>query len=420
MTRFSTPRGTQDILPDDWPHLDFIVDSAFAVASLFGYRRIETPAFAEASLFARATGEGTDIADKEMYVFRDRDGVEMALRPEGTAPVVRAYLEHGMHKLSQPVKLCYVERMYRYDKPQRGRYREHRQFGCEAIGSADAFVDVEMISLLDTFFRRIGLTDLSLHVNSIGDGVCRPAYVAALVAYLRRHADGLSAQDRDRIGRNPLRVLDSKDPESQETIEGAPHSLDYLCEDCAAHWEKLRRGLETLGIPYTVDFRLVRGLDYYTRTVFEFMPERDGRQAVVAAGGRYDALSESIGGPRVPGIGFGSGLERLLLNLKERGFEVTGFVMPKVYVVHAGPGTEDRALAVVAAVRNAGMTAEMSFGERSLKAQLRQAGGQAAEFAAIIGEDELARGVVTLRSLAQRIQRQVPLDDLVRALRESS
>src|SRR5579864_5518648 len=213
MSTFANPRGTQDILPADWPYWNFVLDHAFAVATLYGYRRIETPVFGETSIFSRTSGEGSDIVDKEMYVFEDREGNSLSLRPEGTAPVMRAYLEHGMSRLAQPVKLFYLERMYRYDRPQRGRYREHRQFGCEALGLEDAYIDVEMISLLDTFYRRIGLDDLALHINSIGDYRCRPPYLVKLVAYLREREQCLSAQDRERVERNPLRVLDSKDRE---------------------------------------------------------------------------------------------------------------------------------------------------------------------------------------------------------------
>jgi len=419
VTRFSTPKGTQDILPDDWPYWDFVTGHAFETARLFGYRRIETPVFGDTALFARATGQGSDIVDKEMYTFLDRDGMELSLRPEGTAPVMRAYLEHGMHKLPQPVKLFYLERMYRYDKPQRGRFREHRQFGCEAVGSDDAYVDVEMISLLDTFYHRIGLDDLALHVNSIGDRICRPAYLEALSTYLREHAADLAELDRERIERNPLRVLDSKERASQATIASAPHMLDFLCDACRCHWQRLLHGLQILGIHHEIDHSLVRGLDYYTRTVFEFAPPVDGRQAVVGAGGRYDALSEAIGGPPIPGIGFGSGIERLVLNVRERGVEVPPPPSPAVYVAHFGTGTEDEALILATRCRREGIPTELAFGERSLKAQMRHANTAHARRVAIIGEDELREGAVTLRDLTTGDQRTVAAADAAPLLAEA-
>lgn len=407
MPAFANPKGTADILPQDWPYWNFVLGHAFDVAQLFAYRRIGTPVFGDAALFTRATGHGTDIVDKEMYSFQDRDNRELSLRPEGTAPVMRAYLEHGMFKWPQPVKLFYLERMYRYDKPQQGRFREHRQFGCEAIGSEDAFVDVEMISLLDMFYRRIGLVDLSLHVNSIGDRACRPGYLTELTAYLMGHRERLAELDRTRVERNPLRVLDSKEPTSQVVVASAPRMLDYLCDACRIHWQKLLHGLELLGIRHEIDFRLVRGLDYYTRTVFEFLPPADGAQSVVGGGGRYDALSEAIGGPPVFGIGFGTGIERLILNVKERGVEVPPAPGPATYVVHRGPGTDDAALRLAHALRTDGVPTGMAFGERSLKGQMKHADSSEARFAAIIGEEELFGGQVTVRSLATGEQRRV-------------
>jgi histidyl-tRNA synthetase len=412
VTRFSTPRGTQDILPDDWRYWDFVIGHAFETARLFGYRKIETPIFGDTALFARATGEGTDIVDKEMYTFQDREGKDFSLRPEGTAPVMRAYLEHGMHKLPQPVKLFYLERMYRYDRPQRGRFREHRQFGCEAIGSEDAYVDVEMISLLDTFYRRIGLDDLALRVNTIGDRNCRPAYLEALTDFLRGHEDRLAALDRERIERNPLRVLDSKERESQALLADAPHMIDYLCDQCSCHWRKLLHGLDVLGLSYEIDHRIVRGLDYYTRTVFEFAPPTDGQQSVVGGGGRYDDLSEAIGGPPIPGIGFGSGIERLVLNVRERGVAVPPMPHPEVYVAHTGAGTEDEALVLATRCRQRGIAADLAFGDRSLKAQMRHANAAQARYAAIIGEDELRNQMVTLRALESGDQRTVAAADI--------
>lgn len=405
---FTTPRGTQDILPDEWPYWDFVLGHAHEVAHLFGYRRIETPTFGETGLFARTSGAASDVVDKEMYTFQDRGGDELTLRPEGTAPVMRAYLQHGMTKLPQPVKLYYIERMYRYDRPQRGRLREHHQFGCEGIGVEDAFLDVEIISLLHELYRRIGLTDVSLHLNSIGDEQCRPAYVTDLVSYLRTHEDRLPGRDRDRLARNPLRVLDSKEGATQPLLQGAPRILDYLCDACRTHWTKLRHGLDLLGLSYTVDHRLVRGLDYYTRTAFEFMPPGEGAQSTIGGGGRYDALSVAMGGPPVPGIGFGTGIERLVLNVKEREIDVPPAPHPDVFIARQSEEVEDDALLLAKRLRDAGIPVSMAFGQRSLKAQMRHANTSGSRYAAILGEQESVQHRVTLRSLETGDQRSVP------------
>jgi histidyl-tRNA synthetase len=416
MAKFSTPRGTQDILPDDWPYWTFVVRQAEDIARLFGYQRIETPNFAETQLFSRTSGQGSDVVEKEMYNFLDRDGNGLTLRPEGTAPVMRAYLQHGMHKLPQPVKLYYIERMYRYSAPQRGRYREHHQFGCEAIGLEDAYLDVELIALLHEWHGRMGLQDLELHINSIGDQHCRPAYVQALVKYLREREGSLSKQDRDRIERNPLRVLDSKDTASQAALRDAPRTLDYLCDACREHWGKLLHGLDLVGIAYELDHRLVRGLDYYTRTVWECMPPGDGAQSTVDAGGRYDALSEAMGGPPIPGVGFGAGLERVILNLKDRNICVDGKQSPTVYVAHRGPGAADAALLLVMRLRKANVSADMAFGARNLGTQMKHADTLGAKFVAIIGEEELAAHRVTLRNLESGEQQSMSPDEMIRAL----
>jgi histidyl-tRNA synthetase len=317
-----------------------------------------------------------------------------------------------MHTWPQPVKLYYFERMFRRENPQRGRWREHHQFGCEAIGSADAYVDVEMISLIVEFYRRLGLSDLSLHINSIGDRACRPAYVADLVDYLSGRRAHLAERDLERLERNPLRVLDTKEPESRAVVEHAPNILEYLCAECRAHWERLRRGLDVLGIRYVVDPHLVRGLDYYTRTVFEFLSPEEGAAATVNAGGRYDALAEAIGAPPTPGIGFGLGIERVIMLLQSRGVDVPQPDGIDVYVAHAGDSAEDEALCRAWQLRQSGIPAVMTFGPRSLKAQMKAANTSGAQYAAIIGEDERASGTVTVRDLERHEQVSVPGLDL--------
>ncbi len=413
MARFSTPRGTHDILPADWPFWRFVAGHAEQAAQLFGYQRIETPILGPTELFLRTSGEGSDIVDKEMYTFEDRGGDSLALRPEGTAPAVRAYLEHGMARLSQPVKLFYIEPMFRYDRPARGRFREHHQFGCEAIGSEDPYVDVEIIALLAQLYRRVGLRDISLHINSIGCRECRPHYVEELVRHLEANREDLAERDLERLQTNPLRVLDSKEQQSQAVIEEAPSILDWLCEDCREHWKRVQHGLTLIDQPFVVDPRLVRGLDYYTRTAFEFLADTDGSWLAVGAGGRYDGLAEAIGGPPVPGIGFGMGVERVVAMVKDSGAEIPQQMAPDVFVAHMGDDAADRALVDVMRLRDRDIPAVMAFGQRSLKTQMKQANALGARNAAILGEDEIAGGTVTVRSLTTGEQRSVPEHDLV-------
>jgi histidyl-tRNA synthetase len=416
VTNFSTPRGTADILPDEWRYWDFVAATARRIAELYGYRRIETPTLGEVSLYVRATGEATDIVQKEMYSFRDQGGDDLTLRPEGTAPVVRAYFQHGMNRLPQPVKLFYIERMYRREAPQRGRLREHHQFGCEAIGSADPGVDVEMLALLRQFYGELGLAGLTLHLNSMGDGICRPDYLAALTAYLESRRDELADLDRDRLSRNPLRVLDTKETRSHDVVAGAPSILDFLCAPCREHWNAVRTGLEVLGIEFQIDPTLVRGLDYYTRTVFEFQASYAGSQSAVGGGGRYDGLAETIGAPPTPGIGFGSGIERLILTMKERGVEPPFPEQTRVYVAHVGAEAASIAIRVSTTLRAAGVPVIMSFGDRSIKAQMKAANNVGATYALIIGDDEVQAGTVAVRNLHSGEQVAIPESEVALAV----
>jgi histidyl-tRNA synthetase len=413
--RFQAPRGTSDVLPEDEPYWSFVRDTGRRVAKLFGYGLIETPMFEDAGIWLR-TGEGTEIVEKEMYLFEDRGGDKLALRPETTASVCRAYIEHGMATLAQPVRLYYFAQKFRYDRPQAGRYRQHSEFGIEAIGEADAAVDAEVIDLLATFYQALGLSGLSLHLNSIGDTVCRPAYVEALRAYYKEHLSAVCADCRMRYEKNPLRLLDCKQPQCQPIIAKAPTIAEHLCEACAAHFDRLRSYLDALGIAYEIDPRLVRGLDYYTRTVFEFMPPEEGAQSTVGAGGRYDGLIELLGGKATPGIGFGSGIERIIINLKRQNVAVPSVEGPRVYVAHTSAATQTAALRLAHRLRDGGVNAVAGSGGRSLKSQLRHAGALGARYAAILGEQELAKGEVTLRDLASGEQRSVGEDDVVGAV----
>ena len=321
---YLAPRGTNDILPEDQPYWAYVYDRVAEVTGLYGYERIDVPIFEETELFARGVGQGTDIVDKEMYSFQDKGGRDLTLRPEFTAGVVRAYLQHGMRTLPQPVRLYTTGPLFRYERVQAGRYRQHTQFNVECLGEQDPAVDFEVMSVAWMLFSRLGFQDLVFQVNSTGCPACRPAYLQALVAYYRQHEGEICADCKRRLERNPLRLLDCKTPSCQPIIAGAPRISDYLCEECRTHFGTLRGYLDAAQRPYTVNHRLVRGLDYYTKTVFEVWAAGIGAQNAVCGGGRYDGLAEQLGGEPTPGIGFGSGIERLVLTLKEQGIPVPG------------------------------------------------------------------------------------------------
>lgn len=415
---YQAPRGTIDILPEDEPYWRYIKEKAENVVSLYGYGQIETPVFEDASLFQRSVGVGTDIVEKEMYVFKDLGGNEIALRPEGTAPVCRAYLEYGMQNLPQPVKLYYIVPVFRYERPQAGRLREHHQFGYEAIGEGDASLDAEVIGMAWQFYRSVGMTELTLQLNSIGCRVCRPTYIDALKSYYQSHLGELCDDCKARLERNPLRLLDCKQPSCQQIAEAAPKSYEHLCPECAAHFGDLKKYLGILGIPFVINSRLVRGLDYYTRTVFEIQPIVEGGQSTIGGGGRYDNLIAELGGKPTPAIGFATGIERIILNLKRQGVAVPGIAKPQIFVANIGAGTKDVAVKLTAGLRESGLGALQATGEASLRAQLRKANGLGVRFSLIIGEDELKSGTAMLRDMASAGQESVPLTDIERMLRE--
>ena len=413
---FQVPRGTTDILPEEQRHWRFFESEAQRIAAQFGYDRIDTPAFEDARLFVRGIGEVTDIVEKETYTFKDRGGDLLTLRPEGTAPVCRAYLEHGMHNLPQPVRLYYLCPVFRYERPQSGRYRQHHQLGIEVFGAEDASIDVEVIEFGWRFLEAVGLDDLSLSVNSIGDAKCRPPYIRTLQAHYRSHVDRLCSDCLRRLEHNPLRLLDCKQESCQPVIEGAPHSVGYLCDDCERHWETLLANLTELSLPYEIDNRLVRGFDYYTRTVFEITPPVEGRQSTLVGGGRYDGLIEALGGNATPGIGFGMGIERVLANMKRRKVPIPHAASAKVLVAHLGDAATREALKLASKLRRKGTAAIVAPAARSLRSQLRYASSINATHAVILGEDELQKGVVVLRDLAKSEQEEVDPQRLIQML----
>ena len=414
---FKAPRGTADTLPEEQPYWRYIEDRALEICRLYGYSRISTPAFEEAGLFQRSVGEGTDIVSKEMYIFKDRSDNEMALRPEGTAPVCRAYLEHGMDNFPQPVKLFYFADIFRYERPQAGRYRQHHQFGCEAIGDQSPVLDAEIIHMARSFFGALGLTDLSLQVNSIGCKKCRPGHLQKLIEHYAPLKEQLCTDCQVRLEKNPLRLLDCKKSACQSAADLAPRSADYLCQECGQHFDSLQGYLTALGIKFVLNHRLVRGLDYYTKTVFEIQPADGGSQSALGGGGRYDDLITMIGGKPVPGIGFAAGLERIVLNLKMQGVKVPPVERPAIFIACLGADARIEAFRLSAALRDEGIPLVMSSGERSLKAQLRHANAAGVKYAAIIGGDEMKAGTVMVRNMESGEQQETRPEELIALLR---
>jgi histidyl-tRNA synthetase len=383
--RFEAPRGTNDILPSEQPLWQRVLGEADRLCALYGYRQIQTPGIEDTELFVRTSGQGSDVVQKEMYTFEDRGGRSLTLRPEATAPICRAYLEHGMHREPQPVKLYIVGSMWRYDRPQKGRYREHWQLSVEAIGSDDPAVDAELIQFYDELLGRLGVTDYVLQLNSIGDANCRPAYLEQLRTWLDAHDADLDDEARAKAGTSPLRVFDVKSERVQELLADAPKIGESLCDACREHFEQVRGFLDAVGVGYELRPTLVRGLDYYTRTTFEFKDEAIGAQDSICGGGRYDGLIEAIGGPPTPGIGFGAGIERLLLSLGEPDLPEEGI---DVFFV-AEEGADRRAIAsALAELRRRGFSADMDYAGRSVKGQRTQAGRLNARRVEVVGSDK--------------------------------
>ncbi|MGE5603565.1 MAG: histidine--tRNA ligase [Nitrososphaerales archaeon] len=414
---YQAPRGTQDILPADRPFWRYVTEEMHKVAALFGLQQIDTPIFEETGLFVRGVGEGTDIVDKEMYSFQDKGGDEITLRPEWTASLMRAYIEHGMHVLPQPVKLYAMGPIFRYERPQAGRFRQHHQFDVEMLGEMDPAVDLEVMSVAWTLLSRLGYRGLSFQLNSTGCPKCRPAYREALVAYFKQYEGRLNETDRRRLAINPLRLLDSKEEAAQPLLNDAPHSADYLCEECATHLATLRGYLDALNMPHTINFRLVRGLDYYTKTVFEVWAEGIGAQAAVCGGGRYDRLIEELGGPPTPGIGFGMGIERVIASLKTQGIQPPALPAPRVQVSPLGEQARVAGIKLVRQLREAGIGALLAFGSRSLKSQLKSADKANVDYTLILGEQELAQDTVLVREMATSQQTPVNSAEIVNWLR---
>ncbi|MFL2640258.1 MAG: histidine--tRNA ligase [Dehalococcoidia bacterium] len=412
--RIQNPRGTLDVLPEDQYYWDLVRSSAEQIAQQFGHQRIDTPVFEATSLFSRTVGEGTDIVEKEMYTFNDRGDESLTLRPEGTAPVSRAYIQHGMHSMPQPVRLYYITPIFRYERPQSGRFRQHWQFGVEAIGDESALIDAEVIHLLWSFLVSLGLKDIKLLINSIGDSNCRPKYLDQLQSYYSKYKEQICDDCKVRLQKNPLRLLDCKQPSCQTIKSDAPNMIDHLCTECNEHFTSVRQLLEMWHIPYDIDTNLVRGLDYYTKTVFEIHPERSGSQTALGAGGRYDGLIEQIGGANTPGVGFGSGIERIIMNLKEQNTDLKNDIPQKIslYIAHIGDESKEISLRLLGTLRNLGIQVNASSKSRSLKAQLRSANTMGVTHSLILGPDEIEHKQIKILEMGSGEESKIQIDQV--------
>lgn len=404
----TAPRGTQDVVPAESYKWQFIERTLLETAGLFGFAEIRTPTFEQIELFQRGVGDTTDVVQKEMFEVKGQKGNDLfALRPEGTAGVVRAALEKGLLNDALPLKACYISSCFRHERPQAGRLREFHQFGAEVFGSSSPAADAELISLASHIIRLLGLKGVGLHINSIGCKTCRAAYHQALKAYFEQYRAQLCPTCLERLEKNPMRLLDCKNPECAEIGKGAPVVLDYLCEECDAHFAEVKERLTSLGIPFQIDPRIVRGLDYYTKTVFEFVSSQIGSQGTVCGGGRYDGLVEELGGKPTPALGFGMGLERMLLVMEAQKIEIPQPRPCDLYIGSMGKEANRKACELTAKLRDEGFIVECDLMERSVKAQMKYANKRKARMSMILGDNELATGRANIKDMATGQQKEI-------------
>ena len=404
-------KGTEDILPAESYKWQFVEDIMRKQAQSYGFKEIRTPVFEHTELFNRSVGDTTDVVQKEMYTFTTKGGESVTLRPEGTAGAARAMLEHGVYNDGYPIKAYYLTSCYRYEKPQKGRQREFHQFGMEVYGAPSYFADAEVICAANSIFERLGVENLSLEINSIGCPTCRAKYHAALKEYFEKYKGDLCETCLSRLDRNPMRILDCKSPVCSEIAAKAPTVLEYICDECGEHFEGVKSCLDAAGIGYTVNPKIVRGLDYYTRTVFEFVSNDIGAQGTVCGGGRYDGLIEELGGQHTPSLGFGMGIERLLLLMQSQNIEIPKPPVCDLYVVGMGEKAKVKAFNIIEGVRKSSLIAEGDIVGRSMKAQMKYANKIGAKFSMVIGDNELEQNKAKLRDMKTGEEKEVPLDD---------
>ena len=406
-------KGTKDVLPKDVHKNQYIEATALDIASKFGYKEIRTPVFEHTELFQRGVGDTTDVVQKEMYTFDDKGGRSITLRPEGTAGAVRSYLENGLCNEALPQKVCYLISCYRYEKPQAGRLREFHQFGVECFGSASPLADAEIIALAKSLFDTLGVKDLSLEINSIGCPTCRAEYHKALKEYFSSRKDELCDTCKSRLDRNPMRILDCKSPICHEIAEGAPVVIDYLCDECKEHFENVQKYLKAQNIEYTINPQIVRGLDYYTKTVFEFVSNSIGAQGTVCGGGRYDGLIAQMGGPSVPSLGFAMGIERLMLLMEAQGCEFPEAEKPDLFIVALGEKATLKAVEIAKDMREEGFSALLDLNQRSVRAQMKYADKLGAKFNVVIGDNEVETKTAKLKNMQTGEETEINLDTFV-------
>ena len=406
------PKGTKDVLPQDSYKWQYVEGVARETAKLFHLKEIRTPVFEHTELFQRGVGDTTDIVTKEMYTFKDKGDRSMTLKPEGTAGAVRSFIENGMYSGVLPAKMYYITPAFRYERPQAGRLREFHQFGVELFGAKSAQTDAEAIAMADTLLKKLGL-QVKLYINSIGCPTCRAAYNKALKDFFQPHLDGLCYDCKTRYEKNPLRLLDCKEEACKEVNKAAPSILDYLCEECHSHFEEVKACLDLAGIGYEIDPRIVRGLDYYTRTVFEFVSSAIGAQGTVCAGGRYDGLIQELGGNSVPAVGFAAGIERLLIVMEQTGVEMPSEDKPTVYLAGMDGDCRKKAFELAIALRKAGIFAEIDHMDRSIKAQFKYADKIGAKYVAVIGGNELNEGVMNVKNMADGSSERVAFNSVL-------
>ena len=410
------PKGTKDTMPRDSYKVQYIEKEFSELCRLYGFREVRTPMFESTELFNRGVGETTDIVQKEMYTFEDLGHRSITLKPEGTSPAVRAFIESHDYAEMQPTKYYYDSPCFRYERPQAGRLREFHQFGVENFGTPDMMADAEVIALASDFIKKIGIEDVELRINSVGCRECRPVYRKALQDYLRPYYEDLSDISKDRFEANPIRIIDSKDITDQRIAKDAPYMLDYLCDDCKAAFEALKTNLDAMGISYVVDPRIVRGLDYYTKTAFEFVTTKIGAQGTVCGGGRYDHLVEEIGGPSIPGVGFGLGKERLLILMEQNDIIVDDPNVPDISVSFIGDKARLYALDLVHKLRACGVSAIIDTLNRNLKGQMKYANKLNARYSVVIGENEIEKGIVTLKNMNSGEQKEINAIDITKEI----
>ena len=411
------PKGTKDIMPSDSGKWQYIEEKFVEICREYGFGEIRTPMFESTDLFNRGVGETTDIVQKEMYTFEDHGHRSITLKPEGTSPAVRAFIESKEYAESQPTRYWYNTPCFRYEKPQAGRLREFHQFGVEIFGSHSVTADAEIIALAHDFLTRMGITDVELYINSVGCRECRPVYKKALQDFLRPHLHQLCETCQSRFETNPMRILDCKSEEDQKIVKDAPVMLDYLCDDCRKSFEELKEMLTAMDIPFVVDDKIVRGLDYYTKTAFEFVSTRIGAQGTVCGGGRYDHLIEEVGGPDMPGVGFGLGKERLLMLMEQNGHQFGGTTAPELFIAYIGKEAKLFSMGLLSKLRTSGIRAVVDANDRNLKGQMKYANKIGAAYTVVIGDDEVSSGMLTLKDMETGEQTSVATEDLMSHIR---